>query len=324
MRFAVAVAFIAVATCARDADSRPPRPAPGVAPALPPLAIADYPDPPQQHAPWIAPDTALDPAIVSAADTLFDRGLADPRGCEYRAIELDVGEPWTGATKPLATHGWVVPNTTFAIAWNGLVYRARSIGAKIDLAGDVKTALAVPPSSDHGFQVAASGEGASVAIGALAPIQAILLLRAGQPALAEAMWKAAGVAATDAYTALASGWLWSMYERGITAHMRGDVALAIESWRRLPALATGLALPANASDFLNDIAPILADERRRAAHPAAVLDAAGLAALAARPQPERIARLIDGLDQVAARQSGQPGGVALGEVSDRASARQGG
>ncbi|HEY1549190.1 MAG TPA: hypothetical protein VGG28_15300, partial [Kofleriaceae bacterium] len=105
---------------------------------------------------------------------------------------------------------------------------------------------------------------------------------------------------------------WAMFERGVTAHMRGDVALAIESWRRLPALAKAMPAPApntRGIEFLSSIDDLLADEQRRATSPRPALD---LTTLALLPQSVRIARLIGALDQVAARQMGQPGGVALG------------
>ena len=50
------------------------------------------PRPPQQNAPW--PHGA--DALSKAAATLFEQGLADPRGLEYREIEIAIGSPWDG------------------------------------------------------------------------------------------------------------------------------------------------------------------------------------------------------------------------------------
>lgn len=52
----------------------------------------DYvlPIPPQQSAAWTPPPTKLPKTLVSTAVHLFQLGLGDPRGCEYREIEPDV------------------------------------------------------------------------------------------------------------------------------------------------------------------------------------------------------------------------------------------
>jgi hypothetical protein len=179
-----------------------------------------------------------------------------------------------------------------------------------DAAARAQAAKDNPGTDYHRFPSA--DEGYSVAIEAPSELRPVLLLRLGYGELAGKLWKVAtdGARVDDPQRVLAADWLWAAYERGITAHMRGDVALAIESWRRLPALAPLIQTKAAGRDFLADIDAVLADERRRAAHPAAV----DLKAIGAIPQQRaRIAALIGALDQVAARQWGQPGGVALGE-----------
>jgi hypothetical protein len=288
--------------------------------AATPAIAEEYSAPPHQQDAWTAPKTSLDAKVVAAAAKLFDSGLADPRGCEYRAIELDVGEPWSGGATALKTHGWVLPKTHFAIAWNGLVYQTRSIGDAADVAADARAMLAAdaaaraqaerdnPGSGFHRFPRA--HEAFSVATESMSPLKSILLLRLGHGDLAAKIWTASADSVADPLAALAHDWLWTAYERGITAHMRGDVALAIESWRRLPALAPLIETKDRGRDFLRDLDAVLADERRRAAHPSPPID---LTAIAALPQAARIAKLIGALDQVAARQWGQPGGVALGE-----------
>src|SRR5262245_1556321 len=92
------------------------------------ISSAGLPTPPQQNAPW--PHSA--DALLNAAATLFEQGLADPRGLEYREIEIAVGSPWNGGGHSFKTHGWILPNDgkdgQFAVAWNGLVYPVMSIG----------------------------------------------------------------------------------------------------------------------------------------------------------------------------------------------------
>lgn len=84
------------------------------------------PDPPQQRLGWEPPRAPLLEKLLTATAKLFEQGLADPRGCEYREVEIvasgNIGA-WTGRIK---THAWVLPaapqpgGRRFAVAWNGL------------------------------------------------------------------------------------------------------------------------------------------------------------------------------------------------------------
>ena len=73
--------------------------------------------------------------LVRASTTLLEQGLADPRGCDYRAIEVAVGSVWSNVAWIASTHGWVLPErpgetTRFAVAWSGLVYPTVSVGIR--------------------------------------------------------------------------------------------------------------------------------------------------------------------------------------------------
>ena len=101
------------------------------------------PDPPRQREPWRPPATTLPKLLISASATLFDQGLADPRGYDYRAIEIAIGGVRSNGGWVMKTHGWVLPapdgeKTRFAVAWSGLVYPTVSIGEPSDPAADVK------------------------------------------------------------------------------------------------------------------------------------------------------------------------------------------
>jgi hypothetical protein len=52
------------------------------------------PEPPQQKSSWASPQTQLPANLISATTRLFEQGLADPRGMEYREIEIDLGRAW--------------------------------------------------------------------------------------------------------------------------------------------------------------------------------------------------------------------------------------
>jgi|HubBroStandDraft_6_1064221.scaffolds.fasta_scaffold1281854_2 hypothetical protein len=70
----LAAFVVAIAVCRHAATAAPTR-------------VAQYPEPPQQHAAWTAPQTPLG----AAAGRMFDQRFADPRGCEYRDIEIAQG-----------------------------------------------------------------------------------------------------------------------------------------------------------------------------------------------------------------------------------------
>jgi hypothetical protein len=305
----------------------------GVAPvasAAPPAAaeagtFPGYPVPPQQTQPWEPPQTSLPAPVITAAARLFEQGFADPRGLAYREVTIETGSVW-GSLEQTRTHAWVITNTPFAVAWNGLVYRTLSTGAAADVEADVRALLAAdeaarakadPHFGYHRFSN--SAEAYFVDIASVTPVKAMLLLRLGDGELAERVWYAATDGSGEPFTVAAADWLWTLFDRAITAHMLGDTGLALESLQPLAAQQGAAAAEIarrggrpEALEFLGQVSALLADERRRAAHPAG-LDSAGLAALLALPQPQRIAGLIDALDQVAARQWGQPGGVALGQ-----------
>jgi hypothetical protein len=46
------------------------------------------PLPPEQNQLWTPPITKLSPATITAVEVLFKDGMADPRGCEYREVEV--------------------------------------------------------------------------------------------------------------------------------------------------------------------------------------------------------------------------------------------
>jgi hypothetical protein len=68
--------------------------------------------------------------VVKDTTLLFDAGLADPRGGEYREIELNI--PAAESSDRLQTHDWVF-SEQYAVCWNGLVYRVLTVGPSVDL-----------------------------------------------------------------------------------------------------------------------------------------------------------------------------------------------
>ena len=251
------------------------------------------PDPPRQKDLWQPPATTLPALLVNASTTLFEQGLADPRGCDYRTIEI-VGGVGSDDGDVVRTRGWVLPagdgeRTRFAVAWNGLVYPTASIGEPADLEADMRAIAQQarpgrpgrPGPKSIGF--ATDDEGAAVSPESLRPVKACLLLRLDRADLAEAVWAAgagrprdvgdrAGRARSEpidegiSYVTLANDLAWALYQRAVSSHVRGDDALALADARKLTAFrkaaearaeAMGLARPPRPDGRGQGLAPYI-------------------------------------------------------------------
>lgn len=216
------------------------------------------PLPPQQNAAWTAPNLSapFEHNFVSATSKLFEQGLADPRGCEYREIEIVAESDWRGV-QTVKTHGWVLPfktssSTRFAVGWNGLVYPLTSVGDKAGLQSDVATVLKNEQARRdynakikaqghgvlHGLYGRATGETESISFNTLLPIKACLLLRLGDAENARKLWQTSTQGLEtwgehdqdferDAYLLLATDWIWARFDRLLQARARGDDKLAL-------------------------------------------------------------------------------------------------
>jgi hypothetical protein len=91
-----------------------------------PALEAALPVPLRQHGSWPPVAVAGMPVYVpEIAGLLFDAGLADPRGGEYREIELTVHQ---GRTSSVTTHGWYF-SQGFAVCWDGLAHGVIRVGS---------------------------------------------------------------------------------------------------------------------------------------------------------------------------------------------------
>lgn len=226
--------------------------------ASPQFSGTELPAPPEQKSPWTAPVSSLPTNYVTATAILFDQGMADPRGGDYREIEVGTGNVWTGDGGVVKTHGWVFASKNrqrFAVCWNGLVYPTVSGGAQEDRRADVRACI-----QRAGRQWRdALPEAYEVSYETCFPVKGCLLLRLGEPKLAEDLWLALQIGAQrdlnamfrqggatnaveeptselakeDPYLQWASDWAWDLFERAVCAHMRGDDGLALASARIL-------------------------------------------------------------------------------------------
>ena len=147
-----------------------------------------WPEPPRQRASWRAP-AGIPTNLLSAAEILFAQGFPDPRGCEYRELEVEVGNVWGGKGSPVKTRGWVLPakageSRRFAIAWNGVIYPATNLGGAADLHAE---AMNLFRTSSRRFN-AAVGEGRSVCSTQALSTRVLLLLRSGEIGAALKIW----------------------------------------------------------------------------------------------------------------------------------------
>lgn len=286
-----------------------------------------------------------------AAQTLFMQGLADPKGGDYHEVTVQVGSVWGRDQSEVKTHGWVLPKRAGetqvrAVCPNGLVYTVRSVGSKVDVGDTVDTYLKTQEELRKKYKGRfgirrrdATPEAQSVSIGNLSPLYICLLLRLGEDKAAESLYQEWGKALelsynaksenrSDPYYLLANQWAWSLYDRAVGAHMRGDDVLTASDAalltqaqpiievevkkRNAKQYPTNGAIKEEASPalpFLKNLPELLADATRRIKEGRRT--ELNLQSLKAKPQPERIATLIRHLDEIAERQSGQPGGVGL-------------
>jgi hypothetical protein len=292
------------------------------------------PETPQQRQRWQAPAGKVPDRFIKLNEELFKVGFADPRGCEYRVISVTIGSVWTGDAGTFETRGWVLPADArsphrFAVCWNALVYPVVKVGPPADLAADVKAAARAarakkPHYSEDAYPQAS--EGWSVWHKSLLARHP-LLLRLGEVGLflEDFGGEADQEPALDpAVVSWGSEWAWTLFERGICAQMRGDDVLALESYRLLakarPLIEARLPKPGKEErareqgllDFLRQLPGLLADQERRVQKPRQFADIVCIGPGKHPDAQKRIAALIERLDEVSARQQGQPGGVSIG------------
>ena len=251
--------------------------------------------PPHQTDPWVPPAGALPAVATSAIATLFDQGLADPRGLPYRAHHPARTLRVWGSQDVVHTRGWVL-GPAFAVAWSGLVVPIEEAGEAADLRADVERMIArdeegrakeARDDPGHSFYRFRQGwsEEASASAETLLPIRAALLLRLGEGDLARRVWETwhVGMRANtnddathlaDPYLMLATDWTWALFDRAVNAHAQGDDRLARESIERLHPLhaevnrvARERGFTVEGDDylpFLDSLSDLRADQQRRA------------------------------------------------------------
>lgn len=303
----------------------------------------EWPEPPQTGRPWRPSDSRLPQTWVRAIELLLAHGLADPRGCEYREVEVTCGSVWSKRGIAVATHAWLLPLEAeaapdaprFAVTWSGLVYPVEKVGAAANLAADVEKLLKTQPA---GWR-RAMPEKKLVSHEQPHPLKGVLLFLLGDAPRAEAMWKVAPPHAEDwlkgpenrnddPYPELVHEWSWAHFDRAVCARLRGDDVVSLMSAKLLVALRDVIeqeslrhgfirrkdiqGRPMMLLGFLDSIDALAKDEARRLAEPPVerVLspDSAPIP-----DQNARISALIRDLEVVNETQMAQPGGISLAQ-----------
>jgi len=283
-----------------------------------------------QSAPWSPSSAVVSTNLRGAVNFLFLTGMADPRGCEYRDIEIVVGSLSKASGVAVKTRGWVLPPATSArtncgVAWNGLVYPLTSVGNPASAEDDARAMVHVMTETmteNKGLgslrcQVCAT-EDYCVGTQWLTPVKVAMILRFAPAELAEPCGRL--IEKDEPYMLLATDRLWTMYDRATCAHMRADDALAYELSLALvqarqkceaEAKARGLRFDQRLEPdpryskaesyfpFLDALPLLVQDQARRHRRTSPLRDPATIA-----DKPRRISALIDQLEDVSAQQAG--------------------
>jgi len=255
---------------------------------------AVLPEPPKQYEPWTQPSgVGVPDYVIKVAATLFDVGLSDPRGGDYREVALTFHDDGKGA---LLTHAWVFSGKD-AVCWNGLVYHVQRIGKPADLEQDVRTIAGAEPWSGRLFMRKAQPPARAafwydLELGqTMAPTSIALLLRLGRPDLAAQLWQAPESTDTSGrvrqresdeglwLATAARAWFGAAFLRLADAFERGDDQEVVDvgesllrwqssvpgAWRQQKRYS-----PTRVPDisFLDPVPALLADSERRLKEPA--------------------------------------------------------
>jgi len=283
-----------------------------------------------QSATWSLSSSALPTNLQRSVDFLFRTGMADPRGCDYREIEIVVGSLSKVSGVAVKTRGWVLPvtagaRTNYGIAWNALIYPLVSVSNSANAKEDARTMMRVitdTMTQNRGIgslrsQVCAT-EDYCVGTQWLTPAKLALILRIAPDEFAGACARL--VEKDEQFLLLATDRLWTMYDRATCAHMRADDDLAyhlamalteVRSKCEAEAKSRGLRFDQRLEPepqyskaksyfpFLDGLPLLVEDQVRRHRHSSPLRDPATVA-----DKSQRITALIDQLENVTAQQAG--------------------
>lgn len=265
-----------------------------------------FPVPPEQNAPFDEKDDASGRVVKR----MFDAGLADPRGLEYREVEFLGAPAWrTPGETGLPSRAFVLPSSDssarFAVAWDGQIYRVSRVGQTKDPRADLSAMKPPAHANEPWFSSITPAQNLDFSTATV--LKAVMAERLGAPRslFSEIQLKGAALP-----------FVTQVSNRGAGAHLRGDDAAALALLRKAKLARGSLSEAFGTNDppifnfqlFFNsqpslqlgDDEQLLADQERRAQERAAP-----------RIFPDTLSRLIGDLQNVDARQHMIPGSVSL-------------
>src|SRR5579862_6810572 len=161
--------------------------------------------------------TGIPADFEPAGRFLFDNGMDDPIGGEFRTVTVDCGDSWHGSGPPAEVTGWVVSGEgagARVVCWNDLANTAISVGEPTDLSAFVRHSIGIP---QRLFGAQSEREALSTAKTYLA---VALLLRVGQRQLAETVYASMPHVNEFRHSAgqMIRDYVWNRYIRAVAAH----------------------------------------------------------------------------------------------------------
>jgi hypothetical protein len=279
-----AIVGLAVAGPYVVAEELPESPKPGVL-----FTGTVLPAPPKQGQPWTPPASKLSKTWDSAVQAMLKHGIADPRGCQYREVELSCGSSAWGEFALVTTHAWLIPQgpaekagaSRFAVTWDGLVYPVTRVGPAADVKADVEAMIAADDKwwigavaegekktkenpkfafayRPHRWHHALS-EGSLASYKSLLPLKSLMMHVLGQGELAQRLWEAwkrgseieqdRRSPADDPYLVFAREWGWALFDRAVGAHKCGDDVISMLDAKTLVELEQAVERVASGRGF---------------------------------------------------------------------------
>lgn len=257
------------------------------------------PTPPMQNAPWEPPE-GLDPALAETVRVVFAGGYPDPRGCAYRMVEVRQRSLWDEG-EVVRLPMFVLPGETAAIDWYGVVVRVVSVGEPADLeahAALVREAISAAspesPGSLYAEPLRALGLRATTHASVIFARLGLVVGLEPEPISADT---------------ILGGWRYGWAEHALLCFMRGDddeALFALDTLDDLDPLPEGARVSTNGNAY--ELRPAMRAELSRRITATSRLEIDGdrfHADLSDVPTDV----LVEALDEVRARQLGQPGGL---------------
>ncbi len=302
---------------------------------------------------WTPPKTTVAKELVDTGQFLLKHGFGDPRGGKLGLATVSLSGSWSQQAQDVQVLGWIKDDGTkkTIVDMAGITFPVKSVVELFKTEDAVNNALKLEESGKvhytgpinrlMPFFVGGTGSDDTKFHELLSDQAVIELLIHGDTGLAEKLFakrshpeyegnKPVQKPGIDKYTeySLLNSFLSAYWIAAVNAHMRGDDDLAYLMGKTLAdnaddyekfgaTLQTGRVFMPDENTgkktmfaFILPADQLAKDAKRRIKEGPKTVDMASLDKLSSK---DRVAKLIEWLDQVSARQWGQPGGVNLAD-----------